>query len=132
MAKLSANALCPCGSGKKYKKCCAIFHKGALPGSALLLMKSRYSAYAAGQSGYIIKTTHPDNPDFNSDTKSWKESIMQFSNENEFLDLKIIAFTEGEEEAFVTFEALLSSGILREKSRFLKVGNKWLYVDMLI
>lgn len=36
-------------------------------------------------------------------------------------------FTESETEAFVTFEAKLSEGILREKSRFLKVEGKWFY-----
>lgn len=40
MAKISRNAPCPCGSGKKYKKCCldkdqaASRHKDQIPGSA--------------------------------------------------------------------------------------------------
>ncbi len=28
MAKVSRNAPCPCGSGKKYKKCCLLSHDG--------------------------------------------------------------------------------------------------------
>jgi len=127
VAKLSPNAPCPCGSGKKYKKCCAPFHKGALPKDALTLMKSRYSAYAAGKSDYILKTTHPDNPDFTTDTVSWKSSVDAFSQNTAFHELKIIDYTDGETEAYVTFIARLSSGELKEKSRFVKESGKWFY-----
>jgi SEC-C motif-containing protein len=129
MAKISSNSACPCSSGKKYKKCCAIYHKGALPKNALALMRSRYSAYSAGNSNYIVATTHPDNPDYTEDIKRWRDSIDLFSGQTDFLGLKIIEFIDGEKEAFVTFEAMLSSGKLIEKSRFLKVDRRWLYVD---
>ncbi len=129
MAKFSPNAPCPCGSGKKYKKCCASFHKGALAKDALLLMKSRYSAYVVGESDYIIKTTHPNNPEYNHDFKIWRDSIDLFCKENSFLGLNILAFEDGEEEAFVTFEARLDGGTLKEKSRFFKEDGRWLYVD---
>lgn len=129
MGRFSPNELCPCGSKKKYKKCCSIYHKGALPSTALLLMKSRYSAYVVGDSSYIIKTTHPDNPDYTTDIKSWEASILNFSKQTNFLSLEIIDFIDGEEEAFVTFNARLSSGNLKEKSRFLKLHGRWFYVD---
>jgi SEC-C motif-containing protein len=129
MAKLSPNAPCPCGSQKKYKKCCGVYHKGALAPDALTLMKSRYSAYAADQSHYIIKTTHPDNCDYTEDTKRWKASIETFSRHTDFLGLKILDFTEEGEEAYVTFEANLSSGLLKERSRFVNEGSQWLYVE---
>ena len=132
MAKVSPNIPCPCGSQKKYKKCCAVYHKGALAPNALILMKSRYSAYATGNADYIIKTTHPENPDFTTERTSWKKDIDIFSKHTEFLGLKIIEFIDGEEEAYVTFEASLSSGLLTEKSRFLKSDERWLYVDGLI
>ena len=129
MAKFSPNLPCPCQSGLKYKKCCAVYHKGAIPKNALLLMKSRYSAYALGKSDYIIRTTHPDNADFSEDIKTWKRSIDLFCQETDFQNLEILEWIDGEEEAFVTFKASLSSGVLMEKSRFLKVSGQWLYVD---
>ena len=92
-------------------------------------MKSRYSAYALGKSDYIIRTTHPDNADFSEDTKTWKRSIDLFCQETDFQKLEIFEWIDGEEEAFVTFKASLSSGVLMEKSRFLKVSGQWLYVD---
>jgi len=129
MAKLSPNTPCPCGSGKKYKKCCLVYHKGAFPPDALTLMKSRYSAYAADLPDYIMQTTHPDNPDFTTDTKQWRESIRLFTKQTDFLNLKIQEYIQKEEEAYVTFVATLSSGELQEKSRFLKISGKWLYVE---
>ena len=127
MKRISPNTLCPCGSKTKYKKCCAIYHKGAVPKTALLLMKSRYSAYAVNNSAYIVKTTHPNNPDYTTDTKAWKESIEIFSSNTEFLGLEILEFIEKKETSFVTFKAKLSSGVMIEKSRFIKINNGWLY-----
>lgn len=127
MKKIGPNTPCPCGSHVKYKKCCALYHKGALPKTALLLMKSRYTAYATADGAYIISSTHPDNPDHSEDKKSWRESIDAFCQATDFLALEIIEFIDGEEEAYVTFKAKLSSGDMVEKSRFLKVEGKWLY-----
>jgi SEC-C motif-containing protein len=129
MAKPSPNLPCPCASRLKYKKCCQKYHKGTLPANAELLMRSRYSAYALDMAEYIMKTTHPDNCDYTEEKERWKEEILSFCNHTTFLGLSISAFTDGEEEAFVTFEASLSSGILKEKSRFLKVDGRWLYID---
>ncbi len=130
--KISTNSPCPCGSGNKYKKCCQRYHKGALPPDALSLMKSRYSAYTAGESRYIIATTHPDNPDYKEEQKAWREEIDLFCRHTVFLGLEILASMEAEREATVTFIAKLSTGELREKSRFLKEEGRWLYLDGVI
>jgi len=125
--KISPNAPCPCHSGKKYKQCCQPYHKGVLPASALLLMRSRYCAYALGLAGYIMKTTHPDNPDYTADSGEWKQGILEFCRSTLFTGLKIIEFIDGEKEAFVTFEARLGEYTMKEKSRFLKENGRWLY-----
>ncbi len=131
MAKLSPNASCPCGSGKKYKQCCRRFHQGAVAKDALELMKSRYSAYAARESAYIIKTTHPNNPDFSTDTREWKKSIESFCKNETFDKLEILEYIESKNEATVKFIAYLGSGQMKEKSRFVKEGGKWLYLQAL-
>lgn len=92
-------------------------------------MRSRYSAFATKQTHYLIKTTHPHNQDFTDDTVSWSNSLDRYCASEAFLGLKILDFIDGEEEAFVTFEARLSDGVLHEKSRFLKEKGRWLYVD---
>ena len=127
MKKTSPNTPCPCGSKNKYKKCCQVYHKGAKPKTALLLMKSRYVAYAVGDSAYIVNTTHENNAQYMSDKKEWKKQIDLFVAQTAFEGLEILEFIDGEEEAFVTFRAMLSSGLMTEKSRFLKIDNRWLY-----
>ncbi|MDP3266531.1 MAG: YchJ family metal-binding protein [Sulfuricurvum sp.] len=125
--KISQNSLCACHSGEKYKKCCQPYHKGILPSNALKLMRSRYCAYALGLSDYIMRTTHSENPDFTDDTRVWKSSIDAFIQNTAFSGLKIMEFIDGENLAYVTFEALLNHQTFKEKSRFLKVNGKWLY-----
>jgi len=122
VAKLSVNAPCPCGSLKKYKKCCMPFHKGAKAKDALTLMKSRYSAFAVGKIDYIIKTST-----FQKDY----EDLKAFSESCEFKKLEILEFIDGDEEAFVTFRASIfcngSDASFTEKSRFIKKDGKWFY-----
>jgi SEC-C motif domain protein len=125
--KISPNSACPCHSGEKYKICCHPYHKGSLPSSAEKLMRSRYSAFALGLCDYIMVTTHTHNPDYTEQKESWRKSILEFSHSSHFIGLKILEFIDDEREAFVTFEAQLDHGILKEKSRFLKIEGKWLY-----
>jgi SEC-C motif domain protein len=132
--KLPVNNPCPCGSLQKYKKCCKTFHdKITFPKTALELMKSRFTAFAVENADYIISTTHNDNPDFTSDINSWKKDILNFSQNTNFEKLEILDVIDQEEESFVTFKATLKQNAkdisFTEKSRFLKDGEKWLYVD---
>ena len=90
-------------------------------------MKSRYSAYVLGDAKYIINTTHHDNPDYQEDKKAWQKSINAFTLHTEFKALKIESFEEKEQEAYVTFKAISSEGILYEKSYFVKEEGVWFY-----
>ena len=125
MKKISVNSLCPCGSEKKYKKCCQVYHKGAKPKDALTLMKSRYTAYVVGEANYIVKTTHKNSPYISQN----KQEIVDFSNTTEFLKLDVVDVLEGDFESFVTFKATHSLGMLYEKSRFLKEDGVWYYIS---
>ena len=101
--KISVNMPCPCGSQIKYKLCCQKYHKGASPKDALVLMKSRYSAYVVGDAKYIMKTTHPNNPEFQDEKRIWRKDIENFSKENNFLGLEIVSYELKDQYAFVTF-----------------------------
>ena len=132
--KFSSNDFCPCGSLKKYKKCCKIFHdKISFPKTALELMKSRYSAFAVCNADYIIATTHKKNPDYTTNIQSWSQDIINFSRNTKFGKLEILDFIDAEFESFVTFKATLFQEdrdvSFIEKSKFLKEENKWLYVN---
>ncbi|MDX8430416.1 MAG: YchJ family metal-binding protein [Candidatus Algichlamydia australiensis] len=123
--------LCPCGSKKNYAYCCRPYHDGKLPESALLLMKSRYSAYARNLPEYIISTTHPENPHRNPNQDNWKRSIVAFSEGTEFERLEVLDFQERGNKATVTFTAYLlqdgKNASFTEKSFFEKIGERWLY-----
>ena len=129
--KLGVNNPCPCGSGKKYKKCCQLFHKGKLPKTSLELMRSRYVAYIIFDSNYIIKTTHINNPDFTTDYKSWSNDIIDFCQYTNFEKLDIINFIDGDNISYVEFKVKLTINnkdeSFQEKSKFIKVNNMWQY-----
>jgi len=116
--KFSINTLCPCGSGKKYKKCCGVFHKGSYPKDCVTLMKSRYSAFAIGKIDYIIKTSTNQN-DY--------DDLKNFSDSCDFKKLEIVDYSEDT----VTFKAtIFCDGIdnsFVEKSKFRKIDGKWKY-----
>lgn len=124
---------CPCDSGKFYRECCLVLHDGGYPENALALMRSRYSAYAKGLPQYIIKTTHPQNPLFNPDQKEWEKTIAEFCKNTQFVRLKILNFTDGQQQASVTFIAYLKQNGSEyerfEHSLFEKVGPQWLYLN---
>ena len=116
--KFSINSPCPCGSGKKYKKCCGIYHKGSYPKDVVTLMKSRYSAFAVGDIKYIIKTAI-NQTDY--------EDLKAFSNSCEFKKLDILDYTKDT----VTFRATIFCGEVdnsfTEQSKFIKVDGFWKY-----
>jgi SEC-C motif-containing protein len=103
------------------------------PSHAVALMRSRYSAYALGLAEYIIETTHPDHAYMNLKPWEWREKILHFSQETEFLDLEILAFEEQEEKAYVTFTASLAQqgkdASYTEKSLFELRDGVWLYKE---
>jgi len=130
--KYNGNLLCPCNSGKKYKKCCKRIHDGLVHvNNALELMISRYSAYAVGHCEYIIQTTHKTNEQFMHNVNEWFDEIEEFSCNTSFEKLIILDYSRKNEEAFVTFQAKLRQNgnnfSLTEQSRFIKEDEKWYY-----
>lgn len=118
---------CPCCSGKKYAACCKPYHDGTAPLTPLSLMRSRYSAYSLGLVDYIIRTTHPQSPYFETDRKKWEKAIYAFCHTTQFEKLEIL----GSGDDWVHFIAHLKQNtplLLEEKSRFEKVDGKWLYL----
>lgn len=94
-------------------------------------MRSRYAAYALGLADYLIETTHPDHPAYESDFKSWKIDLINFSRGTSFHGLKILEFVDGDETASVSFSAYLQQNghdsTFSEKSTFIKQDGRWLY-----
>lgn len=123
---------CPCGSGNLYADCCGPIIKNDSAATALILMKSRYTAYCIGAADYLCNTASPRI----TDTKS-RTDIAQWSQENTWTGLEIISCEQGgpnDTAGTVEFKASYKDpdGILHihhERSRFRKENNCWRYID---
>ena len=117
---------CFCGCTKKYKECCEPYINGTLKApTALALMKSRYSAYAALQADYLMETTHISERKYHS-----KSDILQWASSNKWQKLEIIKATENTVEFKAYYvDSNLQNQIHHEFSRFLLKGDSWFYVD---
>lgn len=124
---------CYCGSEIDFESCCGRFISGAArPATAEELMRSRFSAYAAGAIDYLIKTVHPKNRDFHR-----PDSVGRFSSENEWLRLEIVATEAGgaaDKTGVVEFRAYYrdQSGeerIHHERSKFKKELGRWFFLE---
>jgi len=100
-------------------------HRGDAAATAEALMRSRYSAFAVGESNYLLETWHPrtrpDHLDLDPEI-SWTRLVVVRSQGGPF-----------DTGGFVEFEAhhRLGSqqGVLRERSRFVRESGRWYYVD---
>ena len=132
VAKLSVNAPCPCGSGTKLKRCCGVFHRGRAASPAAL-MRARYSAYAIGDVGFVIDTTHPEGPLAREDRRAWKTELLAYCRATEFVGLQVHAHEVDEVQgrATVRFTASLRQQGqdvgFSECSLFVRDGARWKY-----
>ena len=130
--KLSPNAPCPCGSTRKLKKCCALFH-GGRPALPHLLMPARYTAYALAKVDFLIRTTHPDGPHWQDDHAAWATELRAYCKATVFAGLTIVEHDLDEQagRAHVTFRAdLRQDGRpvgFTERSTFVREDGRWLY-----
>ncbi len=117
---------CPCGSAVPYEECCAPLHRGGAAGTALALMRSRYSAFALGLEQYLLDSWHA----------STRPLGIDLDGDTEWRRLQIVDTTHGgpsDDAGFVEYRASFRSGgqpgLLEERSRFIRVDGRWLYVD---
>lgn len=117
---------CPCGSGASYGTCCGPLLAGAAhAGSALALLRSRYTAYTLGRTGYLDATWHPDTreahePDAPNAAIGWRGlEVVQLHDEGDQARIEFVA----------RFAANGRIGELRELSRFVRSEGRWYYLD---
>lgn len=118
---------CPCLSGEQYPECCGRFHRGeAEAATAEQLMRSRYSAFAVGDAGYLLRTWHPDT----------RPAALELDPEMQWRRLDIVSTGRGgplDTEGTVEFKAHFrhdgERGVHDERSRFLRVDRRWYYLD---
>ncbi|WP_440902539.1 YchJ family protein [Actinosynnema sp.] len=119
---------CPCGSGSPYDECCARYHGGERAPTAVALMRSRYCAFAVGDTDYLLRTWHPDT----------RPEALELEPGQRWLHLEVLSWTGGgvlDAEGEVEFRAHYrwSGGReeLHERSAFRRVDGAWAYVEAL-
>lgn len=117
---------CPCGSGDVIARCCGPLLNGAPAPSAERLMRSRYTAFARGDTAYLRATWHP----------STRPGVIEIEPDLQWRRLLVIDRVGGgpfDREGVVEFEAFWRQGSergsLHERSRFVRLDRSWLYVD---
>lgn len=126
-------AVCPCGGmipGTSYAACCQPFIDGvAAAPTAEHLMRSRYTAYAMGNAGYVLSTWHASTrpSELTLETAGTPHATR-------WLGLAVHSSVQlSDDQAQVMFTARYREGgrahKLREHSRFVLESGCWFYVD---
>ncbi len=124
---MQVDQLCPCGLGQAYAACCGRYiGRAAVAPTAEALMRSRYSAYVCGDAKYLSHTWHA----------SARPQAMDAERAVKWLGLEILmteAGGDGDAQGTVEFVARYKVNgkayRLHERSRFVKEGGQWFYVD---
>jgi SEC-C motif-containing protein len=116
---------CPCGSAGDYASCCGRLHAGAPAPTAESLMRSRYSAFAVGDAGYLLRTWHP----------SARPRTLSLDPARRWTRLAILETRDGglfDATGTVQFRAMYlqqgQRGVLAETSRFVRHDRHWTYL----
>ena len=130
---MSPSAACPCGrrdprgQALPFANCCGRYladFEGTPAPDPEALMRSRYCAFAREDAGYLLATWHPSTrpPDL-----GFEPGLKWLG--LEVRDAPVPAADRGEVE-FVARSRLAGRGRrLHERSRFVREGGRWYYVD---
>jgi SEC-C motif-containing protein len=117
--------MCPCGLGDEYDSCCGRLHAGVPAPTAESLMRSRYSAFAVGDAGYLLRTWHP----------SARPPALELDPALEWTRLAVLETDGGglfDAAGTVRFRAIYvqdgKRGVLAETSRFIRQDGLWTYL----
>lgn len=117
---------CPCLSGLTYAECCGRFHAGELAPTAEALMRSRFSAFAVGDAGYLLTTWHPDTRptelELDAGVRWYRLDVQAVGRGGPFDDEGTVEFTAYRRGAE-------GAGSMHEVSRFQRTHGRWLYLD---
>ena len=119
---------CPCGTGLPDVACCLRYLQGEAAPTPEALMRSRYTAYALGNTAYLLATWHPRT----------RPSRLDLDAALLWRGLRVTSATGGllDPSGAVTFEAAYDDGgrpgVLHETSHFAREDGRWLYVDGIV
>lgn len=117
------NTPCPCGSGETYADCCGSLHAGTPADTPEALMRSRYSAYVAGLSDYLLATWHPSSAPGELELWPVKWLGLDVRRAESEGDAGIVEFVARHRDASGRGQRL------HEVSRFVRMDGRWYYID---
>lgn len=132
MKKVHQNDPCVCGSGNKWKRCCGPVIDGVPAASPEALMRSRYSAFATGSVGHLLRSIHPEHPSVaGRPAAEVLAELAHYCGAVVFSRLEVLGSTPAGADGYATvhFRAWSSQGMQEEVSRFYKLAGRWTYVD---
>lgn len=93
-------------------------------------MRSRYTAFAYQNAGYLLQTwdetTRPKTLDFSDDTSQWQQLVIVKAKNGLAMDVA------GQVEFKAFYTQSVVQYVLHELSRFVKREGAWYYVDGII
>jgi SEC-C motif-containing protein len=118
---------CPCGTGLPLAECCGpLLDRASTAGTAELLMRSRYTAFAVGDAAYLLDTWHP----------STRPRVLELDPDVRWTGLAVLATSGGSllmADGTVEFSAHYvdrrGAGSQHERSRFRREAGQWRYLD---
>lgn len=115
---------CPCGRGLAYAECCGPALQGHAPATAEDLMRSRYTAFALDDDGYVLRSWHP----------TTRPPRIDPDPHLRWVGLDIVETSGGglfDAEGTVEFRAHYRDGgkpgDMVERSRFVRHDGQWVY-----
>lgn len=124
-----SDARCPCGTGLTYGECCGPLHAGGRALTAESLMRSRFTAFALGDAGYVTATWHP----------STRPADLTLDPDVRWYRLDVLRTDRGgllDDDGVVEFRAHHRSPdgheSLHEVSRFVREAGRWVYLDGIV
>lgn len=120
------NKKCFCDTGLLFENCCGLYLDTSQKApSALVLMRSRYSAYASHNADYLLETTYSSERKYYS-----KPEILRWAVSNKWQKLEILSFTENTVEFKAYFlDSNNKPQVHYEFSTFKFENGSWYYVD---
>lgn len=128
--KIGANDACPCGSGRKWKRCCGPVIDGAPAASPEALMRSRYSAFATGSVAHLVRSIDPEHPGMlGRPLAEVTAELAAYCAAVRYTRLEILGSTAPDAEGIATvhFRAWSDRGVQEENSRFTRIDGRWVY-----
>lgn len=125
---------CPCGSGEKFKRCCAELHDGArLAVDPVALLRGRYTAYVVGAVAYLIDTTDPEGGAWQGARGPWAADLAAYCRVLQGVQLRVLSHQAAGDVGRVRYVAELRLQgrpvTLAEDARYRRVEGRWLYSD---